>query len=445
MRTQIQCPQCGTNYPAEIHQIIDTRQNPELKQQLLSGRFNLAVCPNCGAGGQVSTVLVFHDPEHELFMVHVPHELNLNQVQREQIIGQLSQQVMDNTPPEQRRAYLFQPQIILNRQTFVEKVLETEGITPEMIARQRAQAELLQTLATADKDVADHLIKEREGEIDDTFFAMLQSYIDAASQMNDNQQLLPLINLRARLMTETLAGRRLEKRQVALHKFNQDAKKQGQVTPELLLKHVLANQEDEDVVNNLVLAGQGALSYQFFQLLTDEIQEQERAGNQAAARRLSEIRTNLLQLHDAMQQQSRQMLETAHSTLQAILSAPDKEAAIQENLDQIDDAFMYVLSARLAEAEEKGKTAEAETLNEVYDLIFKQAEGELPPEIRLLNKLVRVQTEAEQEQFLEENKELVSPELLLLLDRVLEQAQDTGQEELNSRLQSVKSLIEARL
>ena len=445
MRTQIQCPQCGTNYVAEIHQVIDANQNPELKQELLSGRLNLAVCPNCGAGGQVSTVLVFHDPDHELFMVHVPPELNLNQLQREQIIGQLSQQVMNNTPPEQRRAYLFQPQMMLNMQTFMEKVLETEGITPEMIAWQRQQAELLQTLARADKDVVDHLLKERLGEIDETFFAMLQSYIDAASQMNDDRQLLPLINLRARLMTETPAGRRLEKRQVALHKFNQDARKQGELTPELLLKHVLANQEDEDIVNNLVLAGQRALSYQFFQLLTDAIEAQEKGGNQAAAQRLSAIRSNLLQLYDSLQQQSQQMLETATNTLQSILSAPDKEAAIQENLERIDDAFMYVLSARMAEAEEEGRTAEAQALSELYDLILQQAEGGLPPEIQLLNQLVRVETKAEQEQLIEENEELVSPELLLLLDRVLEQAQDTGQKELNGRLQSVKSLIEARL
>jgi hypothetical protein len=139
------------------------------------------------------------------------------------------------------------------------------------------------------------------------------------------------------------------------------------------------------------------------------------------------------------------MLETADNTLQTILSAPDKEAAIQENLDQIDDAFMYVLSARTAEAEEKGRTAEVQALNEVYDLILKQAEGELPPEIQLLNQLVRAETKAEQEQLLEENEELLSPQLLMIVDRVLEQAQDAGQNELNSRLQSVKSLIETRL
>ena len=85
----------------------------------------------------MATLMLFHDPDHEMFMVHVPQELNLNQMQREQTIGQLTKQVMDEMPAEERRAYMFQPQIMMNWQTFMEKVLETEGITPEMIARQK--------------------------------------------------------------------------------------------------------------------------------------------------------------------------------------------------------------------------------------------------------------------------------------------------------------------
>ena len=66
------------------------------------------------------------------------------------------------------------------------------------------------TLAQADKDVADYLIKERGKEIDEEFFAILQNYVETAQQMDDNKQLLPLLNLRARLMTETAVGRRIE-------------------------------------------------------------------------------------------------------------------------------------------------------------------------------------------------------------------------------------------
>ena len=94
-------------------------------------------------------------------MIYVPQELNLDQVQREEYIGQLTREVMDQTPAEQRRAYMLQPKTILTMQSFLENVLETEGITKEMIERQQKQAELLNTLATADADVADYLIKER--------------------------------------------------------------------------------------------------------------------------------------------------------------------------------------------------------------------------------------------------------------------------------------------
>ena len=159
MITQLTCPRCGTPFQAEIHQMIDVGQQPELKMQLLNGALNVAACPNCGAATQLATPLVYHDPEHQLFMIHVPQEMNVTQVQREEMIGRFTRQVMEATPQEQRRAYLFQPQMILTMQTFMEKVLETEGITKEMIDKQRKQAELLQTLARADKDVVDHLLK----------------------------------------------------------------------------------------------------------------------------------------------------------------------------------------------------------------------------------------------------------------------------------------------
>jgi len=445
MQTQITCPQCGTPYTAEVHQVVDTRQNPELKQQLLNGRLNLAICPQCGAGGRMATLMLFHDPEHELFMVHVPPELNLDEMQREQMIGQLTKQVMDETPPEERRAYMFQPQMMLNWETFMEKVLETEGITPEMIARQKKQSELLQTLAQADKDVQTHLIQERMDEIDETFFAMLQSYIDAASQMNDNKQLIPLVNLRARLMTETLVGQRMEAQQIAIHKLSREAKSQDGLTPELLLKHILANQQNPSIVDALVRAGQGAIQYEFFSLLSDEIEKEEKAGNTAVVERLSALRQDLLQMYEEMQNQSRQLMEGAMATVQAILDADDKEQALAEHADAIDDAFMAVLMARMQDAEEKGRQEELQALTEIHSLIVGQLEQQMPPQIQLLNQLVQASSPEKQADLLSQNEALVSEELIELIDGVLDQVNESGQDELNDRLQGIKTLIQTRL
>jgi hypothetical protein len=265
MLTQISCPNCGTPFSAEVHQIIDVDRQPELKQMLLSGQLNVAECPSCGAGGQLASVLLYHDPAHELFMLYIPQELQMDQMQQQQYVGRLTREVIENTPQEQRRGYmLMQPKTVLTMQSFMENVLETEGITKEMIERQRKQAELLNTLAKADSDVVDYLIQERANEIDETFFAMLKSFIERAVQLDDNDQLLPLLNLQAKLMTETVVGRRLEKRQIAMHGLNQDAKAADGLTTPVLLRHVLLNQEDPETAMAIAQVGAQAMTYEFF-------------------------------------------------------------------------------------------------------------------------------------------------------------------------------------
>ncbi len=445
MHTQLTCPQCGTPYSAEVHQIVNTKRNPELKQQLLNGTLNVAICPSCGAGGQMATLLLFHDPDHEMFMIHLPQELNMDQAQREMMIGQLTKRAMDETPLEERRAYMFQPEIMLNWQTFLEKVLQTEGITPEMIARQKSQAELLQTLIRADKDVQDVLLAERADEIDETFFAMLQSFMDMASQTNNEQDLLQITNLRYRLMTETPAGKRMEQQQMALHKLSQDAKKQGGLSPAMLLEHILANQEQPHVVDGLVRAGQGALQYEFFSLLTAEIEKIEAAGDETAAERLRALREKLLKIYEGMQQQSQNMLHEALETLNTILEAPDKNQALAENAEKIDEAFMSVLVAKMNEAEQKDDLPQFQALNEIHSLIYAQMESAMPPQVQLLNQLVRMESPDEQVQLLNKNEALISEELVQMIDQVLDQAGGGGQEELNGRLQSIRTLIQARL
>lgn len=445
MYTQINCPNCGTPFQAEIHQIIDAKRSPELKQRLLQGSLNVAVCPSCGAGGQLSSILVFHDPDFEMFLIYMPQELHLSEVQREQMIGRLTQEVMNSLPAEERRAYMLQPQIILNMQTFMENVLETEGITKEMIERQKKQAELLNTLAQADKDVQDYLIKERSNEIDETFFAMLQQYIDSAAQMQNSKQMVDLTNLRARLMTQTAVGKRLEQRQIAVHKLSREAKKEGGLTPKMLAKHVVANQDDEGIVDALVMAGQSAMQYEFFSELTVAIEKSDKDGDKTSVQRLTHYREKYLEMYDQMQNASREIIEDALATLDNLLSTPDKATAVQENIEQIDDAFMYILAARLAEAEEKGNTAEINALNEIQETIINMVEAQLPPEVQFINNLMRVETNEEQEQLLAENNHLITPELVQMIDQVIKQAEQQGQGDVGGRLLEIKAAIAARV
>ena len=83
MYTQITCPNCQTPYTAEIHQVIDSDETPDLKQRLLAGQLNVAVCPNCGAGGQMITPMLFHHAAHEMIVIFMPQEMNMGQISRE--------------------------------------------------------------------------------------------------------------------------------------------------------------------------------------------------------------------------------------------------------------------------------------------------------------------------------------------------------------------------
>lgn len=445
MLHQINCPRCSSPITVDVYQVVDAQRTPELKYALLNGQLNTFICPNCGLTGQMASPLLYHDAEYEMFMVYVPMELNMSHMEQERLIGQMVKQVMDSLPPEDRRGYMLQPQTIINYQTFLEKVLETEGVTAEMIARQREQAQFLETLVQAEKALRDQYIQDRPELIDETFFAIMQSAMQAAEQRQDNERMLRLTNLQAKLFTETEAGRRLEKQQAALRKLNQDVRRAGGLSPQVLVEHIVANAEDEQIVEMLATAGSNALTYDFFALLTEQVEAAARQKDKPRVKLLSGVRKKLLDLQRAMQEAGEEVANRANEVLQEILHASDVREALQERLGEIDEAFMYVLAARIAEAEQTGNQGALAALREVYNLIIAEAERQVPPQIRFLNRLLRAETDEEQRQLLDENAELVNQELVMTLDRVLEEMDEETPPEMRERLSRLKGMISLRM
>jgi hypothetical protein len=443
MQTQLSCPACQSPIVGDVHQIVDVGLRPEMKQMLLTGTLNVVQCPACGTPTRVSTPFLYHDPEHEHFLVYVPVEMGLGQGEQETIIGQLVRQAMDQLPAEERRGYMFQPQTVLSMQTLLDTVLETEGVTPEMLARQRSQRELLQTLLDSDRETADRLISARADEIDEQFFAIIGLLAETAEQSGQDETLLNLMNLRAKLYRDTETGQRLEEQQLALHAFNRAAKIEDGVTPELLLKHVLANRKDPDIVEALVMSAVPALNYDFFLLLSERIEKRERSGIDASE--LIVLRERLLALQQEIERQSRQALERATQTLQSILAAKDLRQAVRDNLEKIDDGFMYVLNASIAQAEESGESEQASVLIAVYEMIREELEPQMPPEINLLNQIMSLQDDAERRRMLDETPEMQTLEFLELVQAVAGQAADSGRTDLSEQLNGLQAMIQARI
>jgi hypothetical protein len=237
----------------------------------------------------------------------------------------------------------------------------------------------------------------------------------------------------------------LERQQAALRKLNQDVRRAGGLSPQVLLEHVVANAEDEQIVEMLATAGSNVLTYDFFALLTEQIEAAARQKDKPRVKLLSGVRKKLLDFQRAMQEAGEEVANRANEVLQEILHASDVRQALQERLGEIDEAFMYVLAARIAEAEETGNQGTLAALREVYNLILAEAERQVPPPIRFLNHLLRAETDEEQRRLLDENAELVNQELVLTLDRILEEMDEEAPAEMRERLSRLKGMISLRM
>lgn len=439
MQTQISCPVCRTQFVGEVTRIIDIGLEPHLKERLLDGVLNVVQCPTCNSLTQVTTPILYHDPDNELFMVYVPLEMGLSYDDEQKLIGQLMRQSMDQLPAEQRHGYMLQPETIISLQTLVEKVLETEGITPEMLDEQRKKAELLTMLLEGDKVKKEQIIKERQAEIDETFFAMLRTLLGAAESRDQQEEYLELLNLQAQLFRETQYGRQLEKQQQALHAFSREVNQKEGLTSDLLLKHVIANRAELRTVEALVMNGQPAFNYDFFLKLSAKIEKRQKSGIKTDE--LIALRDYLVEFQQTLERRSREVLDTAQNALNEIISAEDKAEAVRLNQNKIDDVFMYVLSANLADAEQRGDNTRIEMLQAVQNEIVSEMARQAPPEVRLINQLIQGNDDAQRRTILAENTELVGPELLEVVKALEEQALERNESDLSSRFAAVQSVI----
>ncbi|HMT20810.1 MAG TPA: hypothetical protein PKE20_06115, partial [Promineifilum sp.] len=81
----------------------------------------------------------------------------------------------------------------------------------------------------------------------------------------------------------------------------------------------------------------------------------------------------------------------------------------------------------------------SEKLHRLREAIITQIQGETPPEVRLLTQLVSASSKAERDQMMAAAPELVSGQLLEVVDMLREQAQNAGQADLADRLAEIRA------
>ncbi|MFN2299602.1 MAG: CpXC domain-containing protein [Anaerolineales bacterium] len=439
--TTIKCPNCSTPQPAAIEQVIDVAQDPAAKTRLLQGQLNFFVCPSCGFQGTLSTPLVYHDPVKELLLTFVPPEAPLTAMEQEKALGALIQQVMQSLPAEQRKGYLLRPQAVLTAQGLVERVLEADGITKEMLEQQRAKSRLVRELIEAEPDARRELIAKQDKRIDADVLALISVIARSASAQKDEAFAKQALAAREDVLHQSTAGKRSLAQQEEMDHAARDLQGLGKEFNIDSLVRLVAAAPSLDRVTALAALAWQVMDYSFFQRFTENLEK----ASGTERERLTAIRDRALLEVQRVQQAVQSEMNLTAGVLQSILQAPDLDAAVEQYLPECNDLFFAILEANLETARREKQEENAKRLEEVKTKIFAALEKSLPPELRLLRELLEKETDEQAEALLSERAAEITEAFVSALKHTVEDLESGPEDPRGKRMKRLLELAEKQL
>jgi hypothetical protein len=423
-RTQVSCPNCRQPVVAEIDQLFDVNQDPAAKQRLLSGAFNLIECPNCGFRGNMASPIVYHDADKELLLTFVPAELALPQNDQERLIGGLINQVINHLPQEKRKGYLLRPQATLTMQGLIERVLEADGITKEMIQAQQKRLNLIQRfLSITDQQALEEVAKQEDALVDAEFFDLLSTLVQTAMAGGDQQSARALANLQKILLTSTTFGRQVKAQSEEYEAAIADLRAAGQGMTRDKLIEIVTQAPNDTRLQALVSLARPGMDYAFFQMLSERIERARGEGRN----RLAALRSKLLEMTQEYDRQLEAHLQETRKLIETLLQSEDVGQAMADNLSIVDQYFLAEVSRMLEQARKDGDLSKSSKLQEILDVI--EAENASPPELELLEEYLEASGEDGRRKFLEEHDAEITQEFLDMLANLAVQSQASEDKE----------------
>ena len=421
-KTQIPCPRCGQPVMADVRQVFDLAEDPQAKQTLLSGMFNVIQCPFCGYQGQAEAPIVYHDPDKELLLTYFPPTLGQSRDDQERALGTLLNQIINRLPAEKRKAYLLQPQTMLTLQGLVERVLEADGITKEMLKAQEDRVRLIERLLQASgDDVRKTILEQEKALLDADFFLLLERLIEAAAMGGDQRSAEALLAIHQLAVENSEYGQQLKAQSEAIKAVEDTLRRLG-THPSLedVVDAFIQAADDDWQLQALVGTLRPVMDYAFFQRLSERID----AASGEEKERLERLRERLLEIGQQVDEVLEKEMEARRQALEQVLQADDVEKALREAAPYVDEVFLGLLEAALQEARQKGDLERGAKINRVLETLDKLLAP--PPEVALIQKLLEAPDEQARQKLLEENRELVNDVLLQQMAALVGQLQQQG-------------------
>jgi len=356
----------------------------------------------------------------------MPMDANRDNMQRQAAIGQITRAVMDSLPVEERKGYLLTPQIFMTMDNLVKKVLDEDGVTPEMISGQRSRAQLIQRMLDASSDeVLDTIIQENTEIIDDDLFRLLSMNLNMVQSRGDEVNEQKMVAVRDKLMEVTEKGRVLKERVDLLEALQEEQ------TREKLLE-LLIEAQDEITRQALITIGRPLVDYSFFVGLTSQIDATEDPDEQE---RLKGLRQEVLDVRDKLDQATQAVYQSRSELLRDLLMSENTAKLARRRFRELDEIFMNVLATNLEEAQKVKNEQAIKALQGLWRLILRLVDEATPPQLKFFSQLMGAEDEAAVDKVLEENKKLVNDRLLEAMEQAVESIGAEGSAEEVGRMQ----------
>jgi hypothetical protein len=425
----VTCPSCGTRFQTPVQQIIDVRVDPDAASRVLGGNVNVARCPNCGMGGALDIPFIYHDPDKEVALLYLPVDSGPNMVERQKLAGQLTRQLMDAMPPEERKGYLLQPETFINMDTLVKRVLELEGVSEGDLARSQEQREFVGELLQASQEQWPEMVDEKASLIDEGLFAFLE-YIMQLTQMSGQQaeETETIEALHEYLVQETEIGQVLGKRSEIIRGFTENPTRES-------LLDALIRASDDETIAFLVQTGISLMDYGFFQQLNGRIEEA--ADDEEAA--LKKLRRKILDVRDKLVEAGEDTIRERAALIGKLLSTEDPVRMASSHMSELDDVFFTVLGTQIQEAQAEGDQDTVTALQKVGAAVNQVMESTMPPEIALTRRLMAAPSDEALMEQLQAVRQSLTPRYLDFLEAVEGSMREQGQEETAERVAQIRA------
>lgn len=436
----VNCPNCRNPLTADIEQLFDVNVDPSAKQRLLSGAFNQIRCQMCGYQGIYPSLVVYHDPDKEILISYVPPELGIPRNDQERLIGSLINQVINNLPTEKRKGYLLNPQTALTLQGLLERILEADGITREMVQAQQERINLIQRLLSASgSETRTELARQEDALVDANFFSLLRRLIESAAMSGNQAVAQALEQLQEDILPVTTFGKELQAQAQDVEAAMQDLQAIGrELTREKLLELVL-HAPNDNYLRTVVSVVRAGMDYQFFQLLSDRIERARGDGRD----RLIQLREKLLDWTREVDAQVEEHVSQVRELFQAIIQEDDIEEAMQQSLPYVDEFFVQELNLQMQEARKSGDLEKIAKLQKMVDVL--QEASKPSSQVNLIEKLLDVPEDENQKEawleILKANPDEVTPDFLSALSSIVAQVQESDEPGLANRIAELNRVV----